>query len=209
MRSAELLVQVLAQVPPDEARRRADEILSQPEYQPPEPSVFDRFFDWLSERFGDLISGVGEGASNTVVAVLILAVLIGAVAFVVVRTMRRTGRVGQLASPGVTVEVEPRRSRHEWEELALRHEAAGEWRDALRCRYRALVVGCIDRGWLRDIPGRTAGEFRRELATTAPDAAGPFADASDLFERAWYGSLPTGPDESARFQADAARVEGR
>ena len=60
MRSAELLVQVLAQVPPDEARRRADEILSQPEYQPPEPSVFDRFFQWLGERFSDLISGVGR-----------------------------------------------------------------------------------------------------------------------------------------------------
>ncbi len=55
-------------------------------------------------------------------------------------------------------------------------------------------------------PGRTAGEYSDHVAQVLPEVAAPFDDATDLFERAWYGDMPTGPDESARFQEAAGRV---
>jgi hypothetical protein len=36
--------------------------------------------------------------------------------------------------------------------------------------------------------------------------APPFSDASDLFERAWYGGAETGPDDSAAFRRLADEV---
>jgi hypothetical protein len=39
-----------------------------------------------------------------------------------------------------------------------------------------------------------------------PEVAEAFDDAADLFDRAWYGDLPTGPDEAARFRSDAEQV---
>jgi hypothetical protein len=100
----------------------------------------------------------------------------------------------------------PRRTAVDWRKEAERLEQAGEWKGGLRCRYRALVAELVERDILRDVPGRTAGEYRAELRDHAPGAAVPFAGASELFERAWYGDLPTGPDETERFRALADDV---
>ncbi len=55
---------------------------------------------------------------------------------------------------------------------------------------------------LRDVPGRTAGEFRVELAASMHRSRRrlAFSGASELFERAWYGDVPTGPAESELFR---------
>ena len=73
-------------------------------------------------------------------------------------------------------------------------------------RYRGLVDELVDDGVLAAVPGRTAGEYSDDVAGTLPAVAEPFDEATELFERAWYGNLPTGPDESARFQDSAGRV---
>jgi hypothetical protein len=85
-------------------------------------------------------------------------------------------------------------------------EADGRWRVGLRRRYRALAAELITLGVLDEIPGRTTGEHRREVAERAPEAASAFAGAAELFDRAWYGNRPTGSVESARFRELAAEV---
>jgi hypothetical protein len=85
-------------------------------------------------------------------------------------------------------------------------ESTGDWKGGLRCRYRELVGELVARDVLRDVPGRTAGEYRTELREHAPEVAAPFSGACDLFERAWYGDLPTGRDESEHFRELADRV---
>src|SRR5690349_24015139 len=54
--------------------------------------------------------------------------------------------------------------------------------------YTTLFRSLIDDGALVDVPGRTSGEFRAELAVAQPAHADAFTDATDLFERAWYGA---------------------
>lgn len=78
----------------------------------------------------------------------------------------------------------------------------------MRCRYRALVGDLIAAGLLEDVPGRTTGEYRRDVAVRAPDRSSAYDEATELFELAWYADRATGPDENRRFQELALGVTG-
>ena len=57
-----------------------------------------------------------------------------------------------------------------------------------------------------EVPGRTAGEYRTLVRGATPQLDEPFAGATELFERAWYGDEDTGPEEAATFHHLADRV---
>jgi hypothetical protein len=69
-----------------------------------------------------------------------------------------------------------------------------------------LVADLAARGVIEEIPGRTAGEYRVEVTEAAPRVGPEFAGATELFERAWYGSRPTGAEEAAQFRDLEQRV---
>src|SRR4029450_4451834 len=74
-------------------------------------------------------------------------------------------------------------------------------RAALRSRYRALAPDLASRGLVEEVPGRTAGEYRRQVGRALPEAATDFAGATELFEVAWYG-------RSRRWAGGAGRGPG-
>lgn len=186
---------------PDQVRAKADEILARPEYQVPPKSLVDQFLDWLAERLRGL-TGSGGGA-NTVIAWVGLAIIVGGLAFLVYRLTRSTRPESRQE---IDILVDVARSSDEWREEAERLEARGEWKLALRARYRSLIGELIRREKVRDVPGRTTGEYRRDVDATVPGAADPFDSASELFEEAWYGDRPTGAPENARFRSLAGQV---
>jgi hypothetical protein len=169
-------------------------VLDRPEYQRTGPGLLERGRRWLADRFarflGQLTLG-GVGSWALVLALLAVLVLL------VVRFSR-----GLTPDPGrrLTYSVIAGRTAAEWRADAAEHERAGEWRLALRCRYRALVADLAGRGLVEEVPGRTAGEYRAEVGGRLPAAAADFAGATELFERAWYGNRPTGEDEAGRFR---------
>jgi hypothetical protein len=57
-----------------------------------------------------------------------------------------------------------------------------------------------------EIPGRTTGEERAQLRRNRPAADGSFRSAADLFDGAWYGSLPVDAADDDRFQQLEASV---
>ena len=87
----------------------------------------------------------------------------------------------------------------DWAAEVDRCESLGLWRDALRARYRVLVGELARRGVIGDLVGRTAGELVAEVRVTSPGAAPAFAAATEVFEAAWYGGVPSGPVERDRF----------
>jgi hypothetical protein len=103
----------------------------------------------------------------------------------------------------VTVRIDQGRTPDDWRNEAERSEADGAWKEALLFRYRALLGDLVRSGVIEDVPGRTTGEYRREVERARPATTVPFGEATDLFEFAWYADLPTGPDQSARFQVAA------
>jgi hypothetical protein len=98
------------------------------------------------------------------------------------------------------VAIDRAREPSDWRGEAEAHRRAGRFRDALRCRYRALVGDLARRGLIDEIPGRTTGEERAQLRVVRPAAAPPFDEAADLFDGAWYGQAEVDASDDDRFQ---------
>jgi hypothetical protein len=195
-------------VPRDSPERIGEitrEVLSRPEFVGRQ-SLLDKAFEWVVRQISRAIEAIvsaayGGGVWSVVVTVCFLVVVAG-VGVVIWRVLR-----GVTAdSAQATGAQERRRPATDWRAEAEAHERAGEWRQALRCRYRALIADLAARGLVDEVPGTTAGEYRGQLGRNAPAAAGDFGGATDLFELAWYGDVPTGEAESARFRDLSGRV---
>ena len=191
--------------PPGEIRDAAKEVLSRPEFQQPPESLYDRAVGWLSDRINDLLSALFEGGRSSVVAWIALVVVIGVIGLLVVRILTSM-RVNSAASTEMHIETDVRRPPREWDAEAEEHAANGRWRDAVRCRYRGLVARLAAAGAVDEVPGRTAGEYRLEVRRSRPDAAPPFTDATDIFERAWYSGRAALPEDDAQFRELAGQV---
>ena len=192
---------------PDEIRSGADEILSRPEFQPPPKSLYQRVMDELSERLAEVLELLVRGGRGAVLAWAVLAVVVGGVVFLLVRGLRRDR--SRRTGPGTEdVVIDGRRPAADWAAEAARYEAQGQWRDALRCRYRWLIASLAGAGVVEEVPGTTAGEYRTMVGAARPAAAEPISGATDLFERAWYGDEPPGPDEARTFEELATDVLG-
>jgi hypothetical protein len=187
-------------------RQQAHEITSRAEFQRNE-SWFDRVMGWIGDRLREFHFGIGSGPG--VVGNILTIALLGVVGYVLYRLLR-TINWSRSAKPtdDIVVESVAGKTTDDWRRQAEAHEAAGEWRDALLARYRELVSHLADVGVVADIAGRTTGELRAEVAAARPEAAAPFADATDVFEWAWYGGRATGADDNARFRELAQRVRG-
>jgi hypothetical protein len=199
------LVAVLADLPkptrpPDQVNRAIDRVLARPEYQHPGPSLLERVqrdvLDWIARVLSGVV-GAGLGAWIALAVILALVVLV---------LWRVAGGVTRDPGQGVAVSSGRLRPAADWRAEAEAHERAGEWRQAVRARYRALVADLAGRGLLQEIPGRTSGEYRAELGDALPVAASQFAGVTELFEGAWYGGRPTGAADAAHLRDLSDRV---
>jgi Domain of unknown function (DUF4129) len=183
-------------------RQAARSILSQSQFRQPPESPIDRFRHWLGQQVARALNDALSGHLG-LLGGLVLLVIVAAVIWVVVRTVRATRRDPSV--PGFVV-MTSRRPAADWLADAARSEAAGDWRGALRYRYRALIAELSRRGLVDEVPGRTSGEYRHEVAQSLPRVADAFGDATDLFELVVYGDAPAGPDASARARSLSDRV---
>ena len=188
---------------PEQVREVVREVLSRPEFRPPHRSLTERLFDWLLELIGRLLAVLGGTGAGGVVGLVLLALVLVGVGVLAARFSR-----GLTPSPEVAAAVPAgrRRSAAEWRAQAEAQERAGAWREAVRSRYRALVADLASRGLVEEVPGRTAGEYRREVGRALPEAATDFAGATELFEVAWYGRARTGAGDAAHLRDLSDRV---
>ena len=186
----------------EEARRVADEVLSDAVFDRPPPGLLERAREWFFERIGEAVEGALGSSRSGLVGCLVVGALVVAAVLLVVRFTRGVQR-----DPGAASTASgPRRPATDWLADARAHEAVGEWRAGLRCRHRALVASLAVRGVVDEVPGRTAGEYRVEVARRVPAVALDFDGATSLFELAWYGGREVGADDAGRFTDLADRV---
>jgi Domain of unknown function (DUF4129) len=188
---------------PDQVREVTREVLSRPEFRPPERSLLEQLVDWVLELVGRLLAALGGSGAGGIVGLVLLALVLVGVGVLAARFSR-----GLTPSPEVAAAVPGgrRRSAAEWRAEAEAQERAGAWREAVRSRYRALVADLAARGLVEEVPGRTAGEYRREVGEALPAAATDFAGATELFEVAWYGRSDTGAQEASQLRNLSDRV---
>jgi hypothetical protein len=190
--------------PPDAVREKADQIMSDSQFRSGAKSLMKRVLDWISDRFRIPFSAAAGG--NTVVGFVILLLCLAGLVYVVSRIRFALPASGGADEIDIDIDIERDRPADMWRVDAEKAEADGEWKLALRARYRWLLGELIDRQLLVNVPGRTPGEYRTDLARIRPDQATTFATATDLFERAWYGNEPTGPDVNRQFRTCAEQV---
>lgn len=199
---------VLAQaVDPQQVRQTVADVLSQPDYHQGGRSLVGRALDALGEWLGRLLvafSGGGDGGSGALASVAVIVAILVA-AGLLARFLGTFRRTRASADSGVTGEVGvPAQA---WAARAVAHREAGRLRDALRCRYREMVAQLAAGGLLREIPGRTAGEYRTALAASLPAGADAFGALTVAFERAWYGGVVV--DDAMLQHAEAAMAQVR
>jgi hypothetical protein len=187
---------------PDSIRRAAHDILAQPQFRTPSPSALERARHWVGQQLARALDDVLAGHLTLLGAIVLVAVVAALVALVV-RAIRGPHGTGALHGPPVTY---VRRPPADWLAEAAGCEASGDWRGALRARYRALVAELARRGLVDEIPGRTTGEYRAELTVSVPGSAATFSGATDLFELAVYGHADVGPGDAAELKSLANDV---
>lgn len=198
---------------PEEVRDAACELTVDDEICfPPEPD--------LPEFQPDVSTSTGGGSSTglgTLLVVLLVIALIALLVWLVMLLDRRRRDdeedddedegdldvdLDELVEPRLVDRANPP---DRWRAAAEDHRAAGRYRDSIRCQYRALVGDLARAGIVDEIPGRTSGEERDQLARLAPAVSARFGVAADLFDRAWFGDEPVDGADDREF-LDAERT---
>jgi hypothetical protein len=188
---------------PREIHRAVDEVLARPEYRPAARPLLDQIWSWLLDKLAALLSGLSTTTAGSIIGVVLFVGILVLLGLLVARFARTMSRSPEVAA---AIVARPRREAAEWRAEAEIHEAAGEWRLAVRCRYRALIADLARLGVVDEVPGRTSGEYLGEVGRNLPSAAEAFGGATRVFERAWYGRRPTGSGDAASFRQLAGSV---
>lgn len=186
------------QAGPQEMRDAADRILDGDEFVIGEPSLIERVQNWFGDRIADLLDSVSSGTGP--LGVVVLIAVVGVVIWLVVR-FGASVRVDP--GPGEIGRVDPAMSADDWRAEAVRQEAAGELKLAVRSLYRALVADLVAQGVLDEVAGRTTGEHRLQVRARKPSGAEAFDRASGVFDHAWYADEELSTTDLAGFREQA------
>ena len=167
------------------ARQWAADELAKAPYQPRGESLLDKILGW----FGDALSSLGNvgsglGAGRAVLAIAVVALVVGGVVFAVVGPMRRARRS---AREHLVFEDDAR------DAATMRASAesaakSGLWRLAVLERFRAVIRSLEERDLIPERPGMTAHEAADETARRFPDVRHLVGYASDVFDGVRYGN---------------------
>ena len=196
-----------APIDPETARETARDILSDPEYLEPEPTLVERAFEWVGERLGSFFGTLTGGGPGSLIGWIVLLALVAGAAWLIVRSMRVPGVARGAAGDDVRYGTETLWEADLWLTESERLAAAGDLPGALRCRHQALLARMVEEQVVDEMPGRTAAEYRDVLAARLPHVAQELADLTERFERTWYGGAPVGAAELEAYSASCRTVE--
>jgi hypothetical protein len=204
--AAILFARAAGAVPPvtpdgEEARRWAEQELSDPVYTEAEPTPLDRIARAVSDFIGSLFDAELSGAwgpALAIVAAIVVVVLI-IVAFLIWGRPRAVGR-SRAISAELFGEAE-QRSASELRRAAASRAANGEWDAAIVLRFRGLARGLAERGIVELPPGATVHAFARRAGRSFPAFAGELEQAAGAFDDVRYLRIPGSPELYRRVAA--------
>lgn len=190
---------------------------------PPEPNLDDL----PTPDFPDPGAPIGGlGLLGQLLVVVLAAALVLALAWLAVRWYRSRDVGGEddgddldrdeeidepIGARVIDHETPPER----WRRLASDHRDAGRFRESIRCEYRALVGDLARAGYVDEIPGRTSGEERDQVARIADEriegnraVSEAFDVAADTFDVAWFDDTVVSRDDDERFRTAQDAVLG-
>ena len=206
------LAGVGATLPPEhDVRTTISAILAKREFTPPPPNPLDRLtqavledvgklvgwllrpINWLVERLTDL-----AGTRSPLALWMVVALLVGLLLLVMFHIYSmsvgafRTGRRKSLRRPAAV----PMQAQNLLEK-ARAAAAAGDFRDAVRLTYQAVLVKLDQAGIIRYDPSHTNWEYAHEVASREP-LGHIFAQLTSIADRAMYSDTPVTYEHYAR-----------
>lgn len=166
----------------EEGRRRAIEELGDPVYGDREPSLLDRFLQWLSDLIDDLMQ-LGSGLPGDWWLLLPVLLVLGLLVVGLIVYLR-PGRNRKVGAP---VHEATKRTAADHRAAADDHESSGDFDRAVVERLRAIDVDLEERALLTPTAGRTATELATEAGRSLPEQAARLSDAAGLFNDVVYG----------------------
>ena len=174
----------------DEARRWAEQELSDPAYDIAEPTPFDRIAravgDFIASLLNPDLSG-GWGTTFALVAAIVVAVVIVA-AFLLWGVPRVTRRAAPRTA--LLFGESEHRSAAQLRAAAAERARASDWEAAIVLRFRALARGCLERGVVDPPPGATVHAFARAAGTAFPALEPRLEAAATAFDDVRYLRRP-------------------
>jgi hypothetical protein len=189
-------------------QRELEQILAQPDFREAMRSGGQDSRDlaqWLAGRLRALFARLG-GLHQTnyavfLVTVIVLTVLLIAllfhISYTIARALRSAGkaREGPAQAPAARAKTADELRR---EADAL--EAKGEFREAIRALYLALIRALQARGMLPRATSRTNWEYVRQVQVY-PQVAAALQPFTETFDAKWYGRRPASAEEVERCRA--------
>ncbi|PTL80474.1 DUF4129 domain-containing protein [Vitiosangium sp. GDMCC 1.1324] len=187
------------------------------------PGAWQRFLKWLAELLEKLfrrdendpvrstpaVPGGGQGVANVLVVVLIAGVLV-VLALVLLRALGKDKKAGENQQLEVSTQdaaalaADPMnalsRPPESWAHLADELAARGEYREAVRGLYLALLSRLHREGVIHYDTTLSNWDYLRQFRSHR-EWLPPFRELTLRFDFAWYGNLPVGADGYRDFRA--------
>ncbi|WP_224249397.1 DUF4129 domain-containing protein [Hyalangium gracile] len=200
----------------------ADPAAPKEETPPEPPSLWKRFWDWLGEALKKLFErdkdepvrstpnftgASGAGAANVLV-VLVIGLVLAVLATLLLRALGRRQQdesaqleVSTLDSTALAQDPMSALSRppEGWAHLADELAARGEYREAIRSLYLALLSRLHRDGAILYDSTLSNWDYLRQFKGRR-EWLSPFRELTRRFDFAWYGNLPVGLDGYRDFR---------
>lgn len=149
----------------EEVSRTLADILEGPEFEAFQGGLSRRLVAEVWVRFLDWVRGTFPGISESqaeLLTVIISAVCLGAIVFVVLRSLPRTDPQSARRDPDAV--PDERRTARDWLRIAAERARASEYRHAATALYQGFVLTLERRGAVDFHPSKTPGEYALEAA---------------------------------------------
>lgn len=178
----------------DEARRWAEQELSQRVYQNAKPGLGQVVWNWIVRFVTDFLNGLNglNGNLGVVLGLVLVCVLAGVAVWLIRPRLNR-----RLSAPGGIFDHAAVLSAAGHRKLSVAAADRGDFADALTERFRAIVRAAEERTVIDPQPGRTADEVTGQLIRAFAALRGPLGSAATLFNSVRYGNAAT---SSADYQ---------
>lgn len=194
----------------EEVSRTLADILGGPEFRSFEGGLWSRGLTELWLRFQGWVRGMLPDISDAqaeLLTALIAVVCLGAVAFIVARSLPRTATRSARRDPDAV--PDERRTARDWLRIAAGRARASEYRHAATALYQGFIL-TLERGGAVDFhPSKTPGEYALEAAGGGVIDERQKADATGFirsFQELAFGQETPTPSDYRGLEQLAGRV---
>jgi len=193
----------------DEARRWAEEELSDPRYADAKPTWFDLVARDIGRFIADLFTSDNGANVGPWALIIVSAVIVAAlITALIIWGRPRSSRAVRRARTDLLGEQDDR-SAAQLRADAERSARGGDWDTATVLRYRAIARGLLERDLIDPAPGATAQSIAREASAVFADEAVAMRRAAVSFDDVRYLRHPANEESYRDLAATDERLRTR